>query len=58
MCNGDKALGSDGFNMKLLQYFWHTIKNDVMGLFRELYDSGKFLKSLNITFLVLIVKKR
>lgn len=39
MYNGDKTLGPDGFNMKFLQDFWHLIKEEVMGLFRDLHDS-------------------
>lgn len=58
MCNGDKVPGPDGFNMMFLQELWHLIKNEVMGLFHDLYDSGKFVRSLNTTFLVLIAKKR
>ena len=30
---------------------------DVMRMFKEFYDSGKFVRSLNTTFLVMILKK-
>lgn len=55
-CNSDKAPGPDGFNMKFLQEFWHAMKGDVMELFNELHHAGKFVKSLNTTFLVRIAK--
>lgn len=58
LCNGDKAPGPDEFNMKFLEDFWHLIKEKVMGLFRDLHDSDKFVRSLNTIFLVLIAKKR
>lgn len=58
MCNGDKIPGSNDFNTKFLQDFWHLIKNNVMRLFQELYDFEKFMRSLNTTFFVLITKKR
>ena len=34
------------------------VKDDVMNFFREFYEHGKFVKSLNATFLILIPKKR
>lgn len=37
MCNGAKAPGLDGFNIKFLQKFWNVIKDDVVELFRELH---------------------
>lgn len=58
MCNGDKAPGLDGFNMKFLQDFWHVIKSEMMDIFREFRESNKFVKSLNTAFLVLIAKKK
>lgn len=54
-CNGNKSPGPDGFNMKFLQNFWYLIEDDVMGIFKELHTSGKFVRSLNSTFLVLVL---
>ena len=42
----DKALGS-----------WEFVKDEVMNFFREFYEHGRFVKSLNATFLVLIPEK-
>lgn len=57
-CNGDKASQLNGFNMKFLQVFWHVIKDIVIEVFREMHENGKFVRSLNSTFLVLIAKKK
>lgn len=56
-CNGNKAPNPDRFNIKFLQEFWYIIKGDVVEIFREMHETGLFLKSLNTTFLVLIAKK-
>ncbi|RVW43416.1 Transposon TX1 uncharacterized 149 kDa protein [Vitis vinifera] len=56
-CNGDKAPGPDGFSMAFWLFAWEFVKADVMGFFKEFYENGKFVKSLNATFLVLIPKK-
>ncbi|KAJ9682618.1 hypothetical protein PVL29_018523 [Vitis rotundifolia] len=56
-CNGDKAPGPDGFSMAFWQFAWDFVKADVMCFFKEFYDNGKFVKSLNATFMVLIPKK-
>ncbi|KAL6327639.1 hypothetical protein AAG906_022202 [Vitis piasezkii] len=52
-CNGDKAPGPDGFSMAFWLFAWDFVKADVMGFFKEFYENGKFVKSLNATFLVL-----
>lgn len=54
---GNKYPGPDGFNMKFVHECWHLIKEDVICMFNELHKSGRFVKSLNSTFLVLIPKK-
>ena len=55
-CNGDKAPGPDGFSMAFWLFAWDFVKADVMSFFKEFYENGKFVKSLNATFLVLILK--
>ena len=57
-CNGDKALGPDGFSMAFWQFAWDFVKDNVMRFFRDFYKHSKFVKSLNTTFLVLIPKKK
>lgn len=56
-CNGDKAPGLDGFNMRFLQDFWLVVKTDLMHVFKDFHSLGSFVKSLNSTFLVLVTKK-
>lgn len=48
-CNGDKALGPNGFNMKFLQEFWEVLKADLMVVFDYFYRSGSFAKPINAT---------
>ena len=36
---------------------WDVVKGEIMGFFREFHERGKFVKSLNATFLVLVPKK-
>ena len=55
--NGDKAPGPDGFTIAFWQFSWNIVKNDVMRMFTDFFETGKFVKNLNTTFLVLIPKK-
>ena len=55
--SGDKAPGFDGFSMAFWQSSWGFVKEEVMGFFKEFHDHNCFVKSLNVTFLVLIPKK-
>ncbi|RVX10791.1 LINE-1 retrotransposable element ORF2 protein [Vitis vinifera] len=55
--NGDKAPGPDGFSLAFWQFCWDFVKDEVLGFFKEFYERGKFVRSLNTTFLVLIPKK-
>jgi len=56
-CCGDKAPGPDGMSMAFLQSNWDTVRLEVMGMFSEFFSSGKFVRSLNATFIGLIPKK-
>ena len=55
--NGDKAPGSDGFTLTFWQFCWDIVKHEVMGFFAQFHSSGRFERSLNSTFIVLIPKK-
>jgi len=43
--------------MAFLQSNWATLSGDVMGMFAEFFSSGKFVASLNTTFIGLIPRK-
>jgi hypothetical protein len=52
----DKAPGLDGFTMAFFQDCWGVVKGNLMAVFSEFYDQGKFVKSINSTFIALIPK--
>ena len=54
--NGDKAPRPDGFTVAFWKFSWDIVKNDVMDVFKDFHQQGRFVKSLNSTFLVLIPK--
>uniref|UniRef100_A0A2N9FRJ8 Reverse transcriptase domain-containing protein n=1 Tax=Fagus sylvatica TaxID=28930 RepID=A0A2N9FRJ8_FAGSY len=54
---GDKAPSPDGFTMAFFQKCWRVVEMDVMAFFGEVYEYGKFERSLNSTFISLIPKK-
>ena len=55
--NGDKAPGPDGFPLAFWQFCWEFVKDNIMGFFKKFHERGRFFRSLNITFLVLVPKK-
>ncbi|XP_059669320.1 uncharacterized protein LOC132314474 [Cornus florida] len=55
-CNGDKALGPDGFTMRFFKESWEVVREEVMSTFQDFYSHGTFEKSLNATFIALIPK--
>ncbi|RVW78982.1 Exonuclease 1 [Vitis vinifera] len=55
--NGDKASGPDGFSLSFWQFSWDFVKEEVMCFLKEFHEHGRFVRSLNSTFLVLIPKK-
>ena len=55
--NGDKAPGPGGFTLAFWQFCWDIVKHEVMGFFVEFHSSGRFERSINTTFIILIPKK-
>ena len=55
--NGEKAPRSDGFTIAFRQFSWDSVKNDVMTVFKDFFETGKFVKSPNSTFIMMILKK-
>lgn len=54
---GDKALDPNGFPIAFFQFFWETIKQDVMQFMREFHKRGKLSKHIGASFITLIAKK-
>ena len=46
---GDKAPGSDRFNMAFFQFCWAVVKHDIMAVFFEFHRRRKLVKNLNVT---------
>jgi hypothetical protein len=55
--NDDKASNPDDFSLAFFQSCWEVLKEDVMNVFHEFHDQGKFERSLNTSFIALIAKK-
>ena len=53
----DKAPGPDGFPLAFWAFSWDFVKDEVLGFFKEFHEHNRFVKSLNVIFLVLIPKK-
>ncbi|KAL4306694.1 hypothetical protein AHAS_Ahas16G0203900 [Arachis hypogaea] len=50
------ALGEDGFTAKFFQFFWKTIKSEVIRAIQSFFSGGKMLNALNHTHICLIPK--
>ena len=55
--NDDKASSLDGFSLSFWHFCWDFVKDEVMGFMNEFHEQGRFVRSLNSTFLVFIPKK-
>ena len=53
--SGDKAPGPVSMAFWLIS--WEFVKIEMMNFFKDFYDFACFVRSLNLTFLVLILKK-
>jgi hypothetical protein len=52
----DKAPGLDGFSLAFFKDCWEVVKRDFMAVFEDFHSHGKFVKSINSTFISLIPK--
>ena len=52
-----KALGPDGMSPFFFQKFWHIVGHDVTTAVLSVLHSGRYLKKMNYTHIVLIPKK-
>ena len=55
---GDKAIELNDFTMVFWQHYLDFVNYQVIRLFREFLEQRFFKESLNVTFLVLVHKKR
>ena len=55
--NGEKAPRPDGYTVAFWQFSWETVKGEVMSIFKDFFVYGKFVKSLNSIFIVMVPKK-
>ena len=53
----NKAPGPDEFTMAFYHHCWRVLEKDVLAVFEEFFQSCKFKKSLNATFIALIPKR-
>ena len=53
--SGDKTPGP--ISMAFWQISWEFVMIEMMNFFKDFYDFACFVRSLNLTFLVLILKK-
>jgi hypothetical protein len=54
--NSDQALSPRGYSKAFFQACWDVLKEDIMKLFHDFHARGKFERSLNATFIALILK--
>ena len=53
-----KSLGPDGMSPFLFQKFWHIVGHDVIAAVLYVLYSGRYLRKMNYTHIVLIPKKK
>lgn len=57
ICDGNKALGLDGYTMKFFQQNWDVLCNDIMKVFQEFHHNGIINRATNEKYVCLIPKK-
>ncbi|KAK2640722.1 hypothetical protein Ddye_022485 [Dipteronia dyeriana] len=55
-CDGNKALGPDGFNINFIKAQWKVIQKDLMNFINEFHKDGSVVKEVNGAFIALIPK--
>ena len=43
--------------MAFWQFDWSTVKEEILLMFKDFFESGKFVRGLNSTFIILVPKK-
>ena len=54
--DGNKASGSDGFNLNFIKANWDVVGGDFMRFLEDFHDDGSIVKEINKTFIALIPK--
>ena len=55
-CNGDKALGPDGFSLAFFQHCLSSMPNDILAVCQEFHEHCQFERSLNATLWLLFLR--
>ncbi|KAK2642978.1 hypothetical protein Ddye_024741 [Dipteronia dyeriana] len=55
-CDGNKALGPDGFNLNFIKAHLGEIQDDFMNFIHEFHNGGSMVRELNRAFIALIPK--
>ncbi|CAL5404238.1 unnamed protein product [Camellia sinensis] len=55
-CDGNKALGPDGFNMSFFKKCWKIVRVDVLQFIREFHQNARLVGGINSSFVALIPK--
>ncbi|KAJ0475516.1 putative RNA-directed DNA polymerase [Helianthus annuus] len=56
-CDGDRAPGPDGINLKFIKRFWNELEADFLGLFQHFFESEQLNSGCMSSFLALIPKR-
>ncbi|CAL5409249.1 unnamed protein product [Camellia sinensis] len=56
-CDGNKAPGSDGFNLSCIQKCWNIMKREVVQLMSNFHSNGKLARGVSSSFITLTPKK-
>lgn len=55
-CDGNKALGPDGFNMSFFKKCWQIVRVDMLQFMREFHQNASLVGGINSSFIALIPK--
>ncbi|KAK3218535.1 hypothetical protein Dsin_012505 [Dipteronia sinensis] len=50
-CDGNKALGPDGFNLNCIQSNWEALQGNFMNFIHEFHKNSSIIRKVNSTFI-------
>lgn len=56
-CDGDKSMGSDGFNFTFLKKFWSSLSNEVSLLVEDFFSNSRVPSRICSSFVALVPKR-